>query len=128
MKIGEVAQRAGVSTDTVRMYERLGLLTKAARTHKGYRDFTEDVPTRVADIKVLQAVGLSFDEIRTVVYADAPRRHSCAADEPALAATVARLNRHIARLSAVRDAAEATRSACADESHDGAALHHVPVG
>lgn len=121
MKIGEVAQRAGVSTDTVRMYERLGLLAAANRTDAGYRDFSEDVPTRVADIKVLQGLGLSWREIRSVVYADAPSRHSCDSTEPALAATIARLDRHIAQLRAVRDAAEASRSSCAADACAGQA-------
>lgn len=42
MRIGELARRVGVSTDTVRFYERTGWLPRAARRDNAYRDYTDD--------------------------------------------------------------------------------------
>ena len=39
MRIGEIAKRAGVTVDTVRFYERVGVLPAPARTESGYRDY-----------------------------------------------------------------------------------------
>jgi DNA-binding transcriptional MerR regulator len=41
LRIGEVAARAAVSSDTIRYYERIGVLPKAARTNAGYRQYAE---------------------------------------------------------------------------------------
>ena len=62
-RIGEVAERSGVSIDTVRYYERRNLLPRAARTPAGYRLFTSDSIDRVLFIKQAQELGFSLDEI-----------------------------------------------------------------
>jgi DNA-binding transcriptional MerR regulator len=63
MKIGEVARRSGVSVDTVRHYERRGLLPPAPRAANGYRDWPPDTVTRVAVIRRALAVGLGVRQI-----------------------------------------------------------------
>ena len=62
-RIGEVAEKSGVSVDTVRYYEHRNLLPKAARTSGGYRLFTSDSINRVLFIKQAQALGFSLEEI-----------------------------------------------------------------
>jgi len=62
-RIGEVAERSGVSIDTVRYYERRNLLRKAPRTAGGYRVFTSDSIDRVLFIKQAQQLGFSLEEI-----------------------------------------------------------------
>lgn len=61
--IGDVAERAGVSVDTVRYYERRRLLPRAPRTSGGYRVFAMDAIERVLFIKQAQELGFSLDEI-----------------------------------------------------------------
>lgn len=71
LRIGEAAQRAGVSTRTLRYYEQLGLLPEAPRTPGGNRSYTDhDVETllRIRDLQTV--VGLDLDQIRTVVEAE----------------------------------------------------------
>jgi DNA-binding transcriptional MerR regulator len=63
MKIGEVARRAGVSVDTVRHYERRGLLPPAPRSANGYRDWPADTVARIAVIRRALAVGLGVRQI-----------------------------------------------------------------
>jgi len=61
--IGEVADRSGVSVDTVRFYERRRLLPAAPRKASGYRVFTTAAIERVRFIKLVQELGFTLDEI-----------------------------------------------------------------
>ena len=67
MRISEVAEEAGVTTDTVRYYERLGLLAATERTPSGYRQFEVDVPRRLRFIKGAQTLGLKLSEIKELL-------------------------------------------------------------
>ena len=66
-RIGEVAERAGVSIDTVRYYECRRLLPRAPRTASGYRLFGLDAVERLRFIKQAQELGFSLDEIGTLL-------------------------------------------------------------
>lgn len=63
LQIGELARLANVSIDTVRYYERRGILPRAARSQAGYRLFSIDSVARVEFIKQGQELGFSLDEI-----------------------------------------------------------------
>ncbi len=67
MRIGEVAERAGVSAKAIRYYEQLGILVPPARTPSGYRAYDETVLGRLGFLRSAQALGLSLDEIRQIV-------------------------------------------------------------
>lgn len=60
MKIGEVAQTAGVSTKTIRFYEDSGLLAPPGRTSSGYRCYDAEAAGRLRFIRRCQAAGLSL--------------------------------------------------------------------
>ena len=62
--IGRLAKQAGVSTDTLRFYERQGLIAPASTTATGYRLFTGETLREVAFIKHAQRCGFSLSEIR----------------------------------------------------------------
>ena len=61
--IGKLAKRASVNTDSIRFYERQGLIVPARRTDSGYRLYTDDALRRVAVIKHAQRCGFSLSEI-----------------------------------------------------------------
>ena len=63
IQIGELARQANVSIDTVRYYERRGLLPRAPRSQGGYRLFSSETVARVEFIKQGQELGFSLDEI-----------------------------------------------------------------
>lgn len=65
--IGALAKAAGVKSDTVRFYERSGLLPPAARTEAGYRTYDEQALQRLRFIKKAQALGFSLDEVRRII-------------------------------------------------------------
>lgn len=61
MKISEVSQQSGLSTDTLRYYEKIGLLPPVNRTGSGIRDFSELDVRRVSFIKCMRAAGLPVE-------------------------------------------------------------------
>jgi DNA-binding transcriptional MerR regulator len=67
MQSGELARQAGVSTDTLRHYERLGLLPKAPRTPGGYRDYPAQTLERVRLIRRALSVGFSLPELTAIL-------------------------------------------------------------
>ena len=67
LKIGDVARLSGIGIETLRFYEKSGLLERPARTQSGYRMYGRDVLDRLAFIKQSQTLGFSLDEIRSIV-------------------------------------------------------------
>jgi MerR family copper efflux transcriptional regulator len=64
MRIGEAAAQAGVSIQTLRYYERRGIITKPARRPSGYREYSPDVVRLIRLIKWAQNLGFTLDEIK----------------------------------------------------------------
>lgn len=64
MFIREMAQRTGISDDTLRFYERIGLLPPVSRNHGGIRKYSEYHVQYVALIQSLKASGMSLEEIQ----------------------------------------------------------------
>ena len=67
MKIGAVASQAAVNIQTVRYYERRGLLPKPPRTESNYRLYSEDGVRRVRFVKRAQELGFSLKEIKELL-------------------------------------------------------------
>lgn len=67
MRIGEFAQRAGVTPRTIRYYESLGLLGPSERQGSGFRYYTEAELARLQKINALKELGLSLEEIAIVI-------------------------------------------------------------
>src|SRR5437588_12788993 len=67
LTIGRLAQEAGINLETVRYYERRGLLPKPPRTASGYRLFPADATLRLRFIRRAQELGFSLKEIRELL-------------------------------------------------------------
>jgi len=67
LSIGQVARTAGVGIETVRFYERQGLLEEPARKESGYRQYTEDVVARLRFIRRAKELGFSLKEIAELI-------------------------------------------------------------
>ena len=63
MRVGEVAERAGVNVETLRYYERRGLLPAPERAPSGHRRYDEETVRFLCAIKEAQAVGFTLAEI-----------------------------------------------------------------
>lgn len=75
LKIGEVARQTGIGIETLRFYEKSGLLDRPARTYSGYRMYSSEVLERLSFIKRAQILGFSLSEIKKVID-DARSGHS----------------------------------------------------
>jgi len=67
MRIGELAQRSGLTPRTIRYYESLGLLEPSEREGNGFRYYGETELTRLQKITTLKELGLSLEEIALVI-------------------------------------------------------------
>jgi MerR family mercuric resistance operon transcriptional regulator len=67
LTIGELARRAGVGVETVRFYERQGLLSEPARKESGYRQYQDDVVARLRFIRRAKELGFSLKEIKELL-------------------------------------------------------------
>ncbi len=79
LTIGHLAREAGVNLETVRYYERQGLLPKPPRSASGYRLFPSDAARRLRFIRRAQELGFSLKEIRELLSLRVSRRTTSAA-------------------------------------------------
>lgn len=84
--IGELAEAAGVSRDTLRHYERKGVLSRAARSSNGYRLYSVSLIERVKMVRRALAVGFTLDEIAQI-FAERSRGNAPCREVYALAAS-----------------------------------------
>ena len=132
MRIGELAERAGTTTKTLRFYEQAGLLPEPARTPSGYRNYDDAALDKLTCIRAAQAAGLSLPEIREVIALRDDTGPPCQHVTALLAAHAADLDARIAELTALRDDVRRLRAralhldpaACTD----GAVCHVIPTG
>lgn len=78
LKIGEVAQRAGVGPKAIRFYEGRGLIAPPARGANGYRLYSLEIVDVLRFIKQAQGLGLTLDEIKEIVAIRRGGRPPCA--------------------------------------------------
>jgi DNA-binding transcriptional MerR regulator len=102
LKIGEVARRSGLSIDTLRFYERQGLLGRPARTETGYRLFDESILDQLEFVKKAQALGFSLAEIARVTAEKAAGQSPCAEVREIVRARLAELDARLAELKRYR--------------------------
>ena len=112
MTIGKVAQSAGLAIDTVRYYEREGLLEKPARTASGYRHYRPDAVARLRFIRQAKELGFSLREIKELLSLRVTPGKSCADVKAHAEAKIADVDRRLASLKRVRGALMKLASAC----------------
>lgn len=77
LTIGRLAAAAGVNLETVRYYERIGLMPKPARTAGGHRAYEEAHIRRLAFIRRARELGFAIEDIRALLALAEPARGSC---------------------------------------------------
>lgn len=102
MKIGRLADEAGVSTKTIRYYESIGLLPEPARTESGYRDYDTEAAGRLRFVRDAQATGLTLAEIASVLELKDAGSMSCAHTTSLLERRIAEFDEQIQRLQLAR--------------------------
>jgi MerR family Zn(II)-responsive transcriptional regulator of zntA len=122
--IGKVAAQAQVSPDSIRFYERQGLIRPASKTVSGYRLYTDEAVRRIAFIKHAQQCGFSLAEVRELLELRGNDR-ACCEDIYRVAAEKKReLDAKIETLRAMSRALARLTEIC---SRDQASLEDCPI-
>jgi DNA-binding transcriptional MerR regulator len=119
VRVGEVAERAGVNVETLRYYERRGLLPEPARTPNGHRRYDDETVRFVRAVKEAQSLGFTLAEIEE--YLKVARRGAVAASEALRVRMAAKIDEIDARLAGLRlvraDLARAVGCGCDSLDH-----------
>ena len=112
MRSGEVAQQAGVNPQTLRYYERRGLLKEPPRQPSGYRSYEQDSVDLLRFVKRAQQLGFTLTEVEALLHLASGGPASC--DQARMVATekIAQLDDKIASLRAMRQALERLVDTC----------------
>src|SRR5262245_1350268 len=110
--ITQTAREAGVNVQTLRYYERRGLLPKAARRGSGYREYTADAVRLVRFIKRAQELGFSLDEVEALVRLRGVRRGERQRVRAIAERKIADIERKIAQLQSMRSALQHLVHSC----------------
>lgn len=102
MTIGRVAARASVSVDTVRFYERRGLLAHPRRSVSGYRVYSDDVLDRLHFIQDAKGLGFSLREIKELLSLGVKSTKECGPVTRKAEAKLSAMNEEIRRLQRLR--------------------------
>ena len=102
MRIGQLSRDSGIPLDTIRYYERLGLLPAPARSASGYRHYTDDDIARLSFIRRAKALGFSLAEIGELLALSSARDDDMAQLRARTAATLASVEHRITELERMR--------------------------
>lgn len=119
LSIGQVARRAGVGVETVRFYEREGLLEEPPRRASGYRQYDEQVVKRIRFIKRSQQLGFSLKEITELLMLRVDAQTSCEEVKQRTEAKIAEVERKVLALQRMRQALLQVHALC---------IGHGPTG
>lgn len=112
LKTGELAKRAGVNVETLRFYERNGLLPRPPQRSSGYREYPIESVGLIRFIKRAQELGFSLAEIRELLALRVRPGVTCAEVRDAAEQKVMEVRRKIADLRAVERALERLTVSC----------------
>lgn len=99
---GGLARLGGVNLETVRYYERRGLLPKPPRTEAGYRQFSLEAAHRLRFIKRAQELGFSLDEIRELLTLRIEPQQNCVDVRTRTKAKIADIEQKMKTLAAMK--------------------------
>lgn len=112
MRIGVLSQQSGTSIDTIRYYERLGLLPPPARSASGYRHYSSPDVERLSFIRRAKALGFSLAEIAELLAISSARNGDMAPLREHTAATLATVEQRIVELERMRAALHTLLQQC----------------
>lgn len=102
MKIGELARATATKVETVRFYEKSGLLPAPGRTAGNYRAYGASHLARLSFIRRARDLGFSLDQVRALLNLSDDRARPCGAVDEIASAQLAAVDRKIADLTALR--------------------------
>jgi len=115
--IGHVALAAGVNVETVRYYQRRGLVSLPPKRNRGFRYYTPETASRVRFIKRAQALGMSLKEVQRLLRLDA--KGACKETRSLAVEKLALVEQKLVDLAQLRDVLRGLVAAC-DKPHGAA--------
>jgi len=116
MKIGELARAASTPVETIRYYEREGLLPEPPRTQSNYRVYSDEQMERLAFIRHCRSLDMTLEEIRVLLgFRDAPTQ-DCGAVNRLLVEHLGHVEARISELRTLRRQLRKLRDQCPDPS------------
>jgi MerR family mercuric resistance operon transcriptional regulator len=112
LTIGRVAAEVGVSIQTIRYYERRGLLAAPGRTASGYRQYSGDAVSRLRFIRHAQELGFSLKEVGELLNLRVKHGRACDAVERSARQKIELVQRKIRGLQRVKQTLERLAAAC----------------
>lgn len=122
MKIGELATKAGCDVQTVRFYEREGLLEEPARTGSGYRSYDDRHLARLNFIRHCRSLDIPLPEVRQLLAFAAQPDQSCAQVNNLLDGHIALVQDRIRALQALEEQLVALRRTCDGDTRHACAI------
>ena len=114
MKIGELASASGTAVETIRYYEREGLLPAPARTESNYRSSGPEHLARLQFIRYCRGLDMSLDEVRVLLrFKDSPREN-CGDVNAVLDDHIGHVSRRIKELRALEKELKELRAQCGE--------------
>lgn len=118
--IGQVARKAGVGVETIRFYERRGLVADPPRRPSGYRQYPEDTIARLRFIQRSKRLGFSLSEISQLLALRVEAERPCYGIREQIAGKLRDLDQRLADLERMRRALEELHALCDSASPAGA--------
>jgi len=103
LRSGALAKLVGVSADTLRLYERKGVLRAPLRTDNGYRCYSHDAVARVRMIRAALSIGFTLDELAKILKIRDAGGAPCRKVRDLVGAKLQGVEQHIQQLVALRD-------------------------
>jgi len=110
--IGELARRTGTKVETVRYYEKIGLLAPPGRTQGNYRIYSEADLARLSFIRRTRDLGFSIDQIRMLLSLSDDASRDCATVDAIASAHLAEIERKLIDLASLRREIAALVASC----------------
>ena len=123
MKIGELAQKAEVNIDTVRYYERQGLLPEPQRLRSGYRQYEVSDVSRLRFVRRAKALGFTLQEIRDLLELSSHRERDMAGMKSAAMEKLVDVEEKLTELTRIRDGLKVLVASCPGHG----ALEQCPI-
>lgn len=119
MRIGQLARAAGVDAETIRYYERIGILAPPARSPNGYRAYGAAQLERLAFVRHCRSLDMPLEEIRRLLaFVDRPDADRAGIDR-LIDAQLARVRTRLASLQALERQLASLREQCAGDHAGG---------
>ena len=116
LTIGQLAQRAGVGVETIRFYEREGLISEPPRRPSGYRDYPLETVARIVFIRRAKHLGFTLKEINELLDLRVRPRRNCSQVKQSADAKIADIEGKIASLRRMRRALKDLTRACEERT------------